>query len=64
MTTLGLLNYLTPVMQFILGTAVFHEHMSPIRWAGFTLVWLALAVSTYDTLSHHRRTLRLQPAPA
>jgi chloramphenicol-sensitive protein RarD len=64
MTTLGLLNYLTPVMQFILGTAVFHEHMSPIRWAGFALVWLALAVFTYDSLSNHRRTLRLQPAPA
>jgi chloramphenicol-sensitive protein RarD len=56
MTTLGLLNYLTPVIQFILGTVVFHEHMSPIRWAGFALVWLALAIFTTDSLTHHRRT--------
>jgi chloramphenicol-sensitive protein RarD len=56
MTTLGLLNYLTPVIQFLLGTIVFHEHMSPIRWAGFTLVWLALAIFTTDSLTHHRRT--------
>ncbi|GAA3555729.1 EamA family transporter RarD [Kribbella ginsengisoli] len=56
MTTLGLLNYLTPVIQFLLGTLVFHEHMSPIRWTGFTLVWLALAVFTADSLPHHHRT--------
>jgi chloramphenicol-sensitive protein RarD len=56
MTTLGLLNYLTPVIQFLLGTAVFHEHMSPVRWAGFALVWLALAVFTTDSLTNHRRT--------
>ncbi|WP_328329727.1 EamA family transporter RarD [Kribbella sp. NBC_00382] len=61
MTTLGLLNYLTPVIQFLLGTLVFHEHMSPIRWAGFTLVWLALAIFTTDSLTHHRRTRPTDP---
>jgi chloramphenicol-sensitive protein RarD len=64
MTTLGLLNYLTPVIQFLLGTVVFHEHMSPMRWAGFALVWLALAIFTTDSLTHHHRTSRLQPATA
>ncbi|NEA36275.1 EamA family transporter RarD [Streptomyces sp. SID13031] len=61
MTTLGLLNYLTPVMQFLLGVAVFHEKMSPMRWAGFGLVWLALAIFTADGFARLRRTSRLEP---
>lgn len=54
MTTLGLLNYLTPVIQFLLGITVFHEHMSAARWSGFALVWLALAIFTTNSLYHGR----------
>ena len=34
MTTLGLLQYLAPVLQFALGVTVLHEAMTPMRWAG------------------------------
>ena len=59
MVTLGLLQYLAPVIQFILGVALFHEDMPAGRWIGFALVWLALAVFTVEALNHRRRQLRL-----
>lgn len=60
MTTLGLLNYIAPIMQFVLGVLVFHEHMSPMRWVGFALVWTALAIFTFHGLTHRRRTVELE----
>ena len=60
MTTLGLLQYLAPTIQFALGLLVFHEAMTSVKWVGFALVWLALALFTGEALRHHRRTqLRL-----
>lgn len=62
MTTLGLLNYITPSMQFALAVLLFHEAMSPMRWAGFGLVWFALAIFTWDTMAHRRRIQSLERA--
>ena len=62
MTTLGLLNYIAPIMQFIVGVAVFHEQMTPMRWAGFGLVWIALVILTLNGLHTRRRTVALQVA--
>ena len=56
MTTLGLLNYIAPIMQFTVGVLVFHELMPPMRWAGFGLVWLALVILTWHGVTHRRRT--------
>ncbi|MFT4010217.1 MAG: EamA family transporter RarD [Nocardioidaceae bacterium] len=56
-TMLGLLQYIAPVLQFLIGVAVRGEQMSTGRWAGFALVWLALALFTVESLRHHRRTL-------
>nr|WP_202449814.1 EamA family transporter RarD [Streptomyces sp. SID4917] len=68
LSTLGLLQYLAPVFQFLLGVLYFHEAMPPERWAGFSLVWLALAILTWDALRNARRTraeaLRLATAAA
>ncbi|MFG2224283.1 EamA family transporter RarD [Streptomyces sp. NPDC048644] len=50
LTTLGMIQYLAPTFQFLLGLVVFHEAMPPERWAGFALVWLALVVLTWDAL--------------
>ena len=55
LSILGLLQYLTPVAQFLLGVLWFHEAMPPYRWVGFVLVWGALAVLTFDALRHARR---------
>jgi chloramphenicol-sensitive protein RarD len=59
MVSLGLLQYLAPTIQFILGVTVFGEQMTPGRWIGFTLVWIALAIFTVEALNHHRRQFRL-----
>lgn len=59
MTSLGLLQYIAPVLQFVLGITVLGEHMPAGRWIGFCLVWLALAIFTAEAIRHRRRTLAL-----
>jgi chloramphenicol-sensitive protein RarD len=59
MVTLGLLQYLAPVLQFALGVVYFHEDMPVGRWVGFVLVWIALAIFTVEAINHRRRQLRL-----
>jgi chloramphenicol-sensitive protein RarD len=59
MTTLGLLQYLAPTIQFLLGITVLGEHMSTMRWLGFGLVWVALTMFTWEALRHRRAQLRL-----
>ncbi|MEU8889164.1 EamA family transporter RarD [Streptomyces sp. NPDC048442] len=50
LSTLGLLQYLAPVFQFVLGILYFHEAMPVERWAGFGLVWVALTLLTWDAV--------------
>jgi chloramphenicol-sensitive protein RarD len=59
LVTLGLLQYLAPILQFALGVLWFHEAMPAGRWIGFGLVWVALAIFTVESLRHRRRTLQL-----
>ncbi|MFE9405258.1 EamA family transporter RarD [Streptomyces sp. NPDC006530] len=64
LSTLGLLQYLAPVFQFLLGIVYFHEEMPPERWAGFALVWLALTILTWDALhTTHRARRDLSSTP-
>ena len=46
LSTLGLLQYLTPTAQFLLGVFYFGEAMPTARWAGFALIWVALLILT------------------
>jgi chloramphenicol-sensitive protein RarD len=66
LVTLGLLQYLAPILQFALGVFWLGEDMPAGRWAGFALVWVALVVFTTDALRHRRRQLALtvECAPA
>jgi chloramphenicol-sensitive protein RarD len=54
LSTLGLLNYVTPSLQFTLGVAVYGEPFDPVRLAVFAVIWLALALYTVEMV----RTLR------
>jgi chloramphenicol-sensitive protein RarD len=58
LSTVGLLQYLTPSMQLAIGVFVYGEPMPPARLAGFAIVWVALAVFTVDTLRHARASSR------
>ncbi|HEY2558332.1 MAG TPA: EamA family transporter RarD [Caldimonas sp.] len=48
MTTLGLLQYVSPTIQFLLGVWLFHEPFGGARLAGFVLIWVALALYSLD----------------
>ncbi|MDF1489518.1 EamA family transporter RarD [Tessaracoccus caeni] len=50
MVTLGMLQYIAPVGQFLLGWLVFHEPMPLSRWLGFGFVWLAIALFVTDVV--------------
>ncbi len=64
MTTLGLLQYMTPTIQFLLGLLVFHESMTPVKWVGFALVWLALAIFTGEALRGRQQQIRMSAEAA
>ena len=48
MATLGIVQYLGPSIQFLLGVWVFDEAFSAARFAGFACIWLALVIYTFD----------------
>lgn len=54
--TMGLLQYVTPIMQFLWAVVIRDEAMTTTTWVGFALVWCALAMVTTDALRRARRT--------
>jgi chloramphenicol-sensitive protein RarD len=64
LSTLGLLQYIAPTLQFLLGVLVLHEPMPVVRWIGFALVWLALTILTADSLAALRRRTTLAASPS
>jgi chloramphenicol-sensitive protein RarD len=63
LSTLGLMQYLTPSVQFVLGLVVFGEPMPAMRWVGFGLIWLALALFTAETLRNRHRVRAAEAEP-
>ena len=57
LSTIGFIQYLTPILQFSVGYFILGEPMPPVRWVGFALVWLSLAVLTTDALRRRRPDL-------
>lgn len=64
LTVIGLLQFIAPILQFILGAWFLREAMTLERWIGFTFVWLALIVLTVDSLSFARRGRKRADAAA
>ncbi len=62
LATLGLLQYLGPTIQFLLGVLVYHEPFAATRGVGFALIWIGLVVYSTET-ALRRRTLP-KPKPA
>lgn len=48
LSTLGLLQYLAPSIQFLLGVWLFHEPFSMVQRVGFALIWLALGLYSVE----------------
>jgi chloramphenicol-sensitive protein RarD len=64
MVSIGILQYVAPVIQLACGLLIFHEPMPPARLAGFGLVWLALVVFTADALRQSRKKAATDRAAA
>jgi chloramphenicol-sensitive protein RarD len=58
LSTIGMLQYLGPILQFSVGVWINHEAMPGSRWAGFGLIWGALVVLSVDALQQSRQTRR------
>ena len=54
LSSLGLMQFLTPTLQFITAITIFHESMTTGRWLGFIIVWLALGLFGFDLVRHSR----------
>lgn len=48
LATMASLQYIAPILQFVIGVAVLGEAMPIARWIGFALVWVALVILTVD----------------
>jgi chloramphenicol-sensitive protein RarD len=59
LTVIGMIQFVTPVMQFLIGVVVLHEPMPTERWVGFIIVWIAIGVFIVDLLLAARRGRRI-----
>jgi chloramphenicol-sensitive protein RarD len=53
-TTIGLLQYITPTLQFSVGVWIRHEDMPTARWIGFLIIWVALTTLGFDLVKSSR----------
>lgn len=58
LTAIGILQYLAPTIQFLLGVFLYDEPFSLERLIGFVLIWVALAVFTSESIVHRRASRR------
>ena len=56
LSTLGLLQYLTPTLQFLLGVFMFKEVFTISHLSGFIVIWVALIIFTVDSFIFYRRS--------
>ncbi|WP_313477436.1 EamA family transporter RarD [Microbacterium sp.] len=56
LSLVGMLQFITPVMQFVVGWALLGEPMPLERWIGFIIVWIAILVFVADLLIHNGRS--------
>ena len=54
LTVIGLLQYITPTIQFSIGVWVRHEDMPAARWVGFLIIWIALITLALDLIKSGR----------
>jgi chloramphenicol-sensitive protein RarD len=62
LVTIGLLQFVTPVLQLLCGVLLLGETMATSRWIGFGIVWVALLVLTFDSIQSVRTRRRLADA--
>lgn len=61
LSLLGLLQYIGPTLQLLLGVWLYHEPFGGARLAGFALIWCALAVYSLEGLWQNWRARQGEP---
>lgn len=64
MTTLGLLQYIAPTLQFLTGVFLYGEPVTPARMMGFAIIWTALAIYSIEGFLARRRARAITQASA
>ncbi|WP_420630002.1 EamA family transporter RarD [Candidatus Leptofilum sp.] len=62
LATVGILQYIAPTLQFLIGVLIYHEPFTADRLVGFSLIWLALLIYSGENIWFSRRQPRLQAA--
>ena len=57
LTAIGILQYLAPTMQFLIGVFVYKEPFTFQQLIGFSIIWLALVIYTLEGLLARRQAL-------
>jgi len=60
LSTMGLIQYLAPTLQLMVGVLIFNENFSKDRIIGFSIIWLALIIYSVEGLITHRSNSRLR----
>ena len=61
LATIGILQYIAPTLQFLIGVFIYHESFTMDRLVGFSLIWLALVIYSGENILFSRRHPRLHP---
>jgi chloramphenicol-sensitive protein RarD len=64
LSTMGVLQYLAPTCQFLIGVWVYHEPFSRTQLTGFAMIWTALLLYWFDGALRLRRLVRAVKPPA
>lgn len=63
LSAIGLMQYIAPTLQFLIGVVVYREPFNRAHLVGFSLVWMALALFAAESLwQEHRKRQRKEPA--
>ncbi len=62
LSMIGILQYISPTLQFILGVFVYHEPFTHDRLIGFCIIWLALLLFSLGGIYQRRRELSTEAA--
>lgn len=62
LTVIGMIQFITPIMQFLTGVLILHEPMPTERWIGFIIVWIAVGVFVVDLVRAGQRGRRIRAA--
>ncbi len=60
--TIGIIQYIAPTLQFLIGVFLYHEPFTQDRLIGFSIIWLALAIFTLEGINTRRHKLHPMPA--